>query len=322
MKLLAIFLLPTVLPAAIWPETLGSYRRVSADPSGVPADSLWQELGFQEAETAAYAAPPRKFGVRAFRFQDSTGAMAAFQSERPPESKPSKLGSLAVETATSLVLAHGNYLLSFDGYKPSLPELAPLLQRLPRLEQSSLPNLVEKLPAAGLTPNSSRYIIGPVGLAQFEPRIPPATAAFHLGTEAQAGIYKTPAGDMRVSIFSYPTPQIARERVPEFEKLAGAVVKRAGPLVAVTIAPPDPNAAERTLSQIRYEATVTWSEYVPTARDNPGNLVVAAFLLTGVLLLFALFSGLLFGGMRALWRHMRHGEEPEAMIVLHLSDRR
>jgi hypothetical protein len=73
---------------------------------------------------------------------------------------------------------------------------------------------------------------------------------------------------------------------------------------------------------VRYEATITWSEYVPTARDNPGNLIVAAFLLAGVLLLFALVFSLLFGGARALWRRGRRGLEDEEMIVLHLSDRR
>ena len=38
------------------------------------------------------------------------------------------------------------------------------------------------LPADGLIPNSERYILGPVSLDRFEPRIPPSVAAFHLGS--------------------------------------------------------------------------------------------------------------------------------------------
>ena len=70
------------------------------------------------------------------------------------------------------------------------------------------------------------------------------------------------------------------------------MVKRSGPLVAVILAPPDPDAAERLLGQVRYQADVTRDEYVPTRRDNIGNLVINAFILIGILLAFSLVSGL------------------------------
>jgi hypothetical protein len=318
---LFLLLLPALASAAVWPDTLGSFKRISSRSVALTDPGLWRELGFQDAEQAVYAADDRKFQARAFRFQDSTGAMAAFQWQRPPDAKPSSLGSLAVETAGGVILAHGNYLLAFDGYQPSAEELGSIFQILPKLEQSSLPNLIEQLPIRNLIPNSGRYVVGPEGLVRFEPRIPPATAGFHMGTEAQGGIYRTSAGDLKLAIFLYPTPQIAQQQVREFEKIQGAMVKRTGPLIAVTVAPPDPDEAERILAQVRYEATITWSEYVPTARDNVGDLVVNAFLLTGVLLLFALVSSFAFGGLWAWWRRRRGHQEPEAMIVLHLSDR-
>ena len=91
----------------------------------------------------------------------------------------------------------------------------------------------------GLIPNSERYILGPVSLARFEPRIAPSLAAFHLGTEAQLGRYRTPKGDLTLAIFSYPTPNIARERQEEFPKVPGTIAKRSGPLVGVVVQPPD-----------------------------------------------------------------------------------
>jgi len=96
------------------------------------------------------------------------------------------------------------------------------------------------------------------------------------------------------------------------------MVKRSGPLVAVVLNPPDRNAAENLLDQIRYQATVTRDEYAPTRRDNIGNLVVNAFVLIGILLAFAVLSGLAVGGLRAFRRHGKGGEEPDAILSLHL----
>ena len=322
MRWLWILFLPVLTGAAVWPETLGEFQRVSRQQATAADGAIAGELGFQEGEQAVYASAAKKFDARAQRFLDTTGAMAAFQAGRPATARPSSLDVLAVETPTGAMVAFGNYLLSFDGYKPTAAELKALYGVLPKLEQASLPGLMDQLPAEGLTPNSGRYIIGPQGLAAFDPRIPPSTAGFHMGTEAQAGTYKAPTGEMRLVIFSFPTPQIAQQRVPEFQKIAGAVVKRSGPLVAVTVAPPDANAAERTLAQMRYEATITWSEHVPTQRDNIGDLVINAFILVGLLLLFALASGVGFGGLRVLWRRTRGLEDSEPMILLHLDDRR
>ncbi len=57
-----------------------------------------------------------------------------------------------------------------------------------------------------------------------------------------------------MAIFNYPTPQIAMQQVPDFEKLPGAMAKRSGPLVAVVLSPADPDFAERLLAQVRYQA--------------------------------------------------------------------
>src|SRR5205823_6874586 len=141
-----------------------------------------------------------------------------------------------------------------------------------------LPILPSYLPSEGLASNSERYVTGPVGLAKFAPAIPPSVAGFHYGAEAQLGVFHSPNGDLRLAIFNYPTHHIATERVPDFEKLpGGAIVKRSGPLVAVALAPPDPDYAEQLLSGIRYQAQVTSDEYVPTHRDNIGWVVISIF---------------------------------------------
>jgi hypothetical protein len=322
LRILSVLLLPVLATAAIWPDALGQFQRASRSAAAPPDASLWSEFGFQEGEQALYAAGDRKFEARAYRFQDSTGAMAAFQWQRPADAKPSPLATLAVATRDGVLINYGNYLLSFAGYTPKPEELPGVYGVLPKLEVASLPSLIDKLPAADLRANSGRYILGPRALAAFEPRIPPATAGFHMGTEAQAGVYRTGSGDMRLLIFSFPTPQIARQKAPEFEAVSGAMVKRAGPLLGVIVSPADVNAAEHILSGVRYEATISWSEHVPTQKDNVGDLVVNAFILVGILLLFAFVSSLLFGGVRVLLRRGRHGADAESMILLHLDEHR
>ena len=125
-----------------------------------------------------------------------------------------------------------------------------------------------------------------------------------------------------MAVFNYPTPQIAMQQVEAFRKLPGAVAKRAGPIVAVVLPPADPDAAERLLALVKYDADVTMSEYVPTQRDNVGDLIANIFVLTGLLVAFAAVSGVAVGGLRAFLRRGFSRHEPEAMITLHLEDRR
>jgi hypothetical protein len=307
--------------AAIFPDAIGAWRRAAVSKPVLADGPLWDEYGLQESETATYENGSAKFTATAWRLQDSTGALAAYDWQRLGNSEASSVAALAAETADSLLLVHGNYLLSFNGYKPTTPELDPVIESLRNVDITNLPTLPGYLPRRDRVPGSERYIVGPASLRKFNPGIPPSVAAFHLGAEAQLGVFHSPKGDMLLTIFNYPTPQIAIEQAASLGKLPGADVKRSGPLVAVILSPPDPDAAEGLLAQVRYRVDVTQDEYVPTLRDNIGNLVVNAFVLTGLLLSFCVVSGLAVGGFRAFFRRFRKGEDPEAMITLHLEQR-
>lgn len=305
--------------STLWPDRFGHFEKVGSRPIPLRDLPVWEEYGFQQAEEADYAGQtpaPTKFRARAWRLKDPTGALAAFQWQRPAGAEPSKLGTLAVETGDGAMLAYGNYLFDFQGYKPQVPELEALFERLPRLDQSAIPTLPGYLPIRDLVANSERYVVGPESLAKFLPGIPPSMAAFHLGAEAQLGRYRGPKGEMRLAIFSYPTPQLARERAEAFRSVAGAMVKRAGPLVAVVVSPPDADAAEKLLAAVRYEASVSLSQYVPTRKDLWWDLILNIFLLVGLLLLFCAVGGLAVAG----WRLRRREGEP--MIMLHLDEPR
>jgi hypothetical protein len=316
--LLSALLLPGLCVAAILPDSIGAYQRGDISQPALADRPLWNEYGLKNWEAATYLSGKSKLAVTVYQLNDTTGALAAFDWQRPADSTPSTASKLAAETADGLLLVHGNYLFSFSGYKPTVPELDAVAAALVNVDNTVLPNLPGYLPSEGLVPNSQRYILGPTGLQKFVPAVPPSVAAFHLGAEVQTAVFHNAKGEMSVAIFDYPTPQMAIQKVTEFQKLPGAVAKRSGPLVAVVLSPPDPDYAERLLSQVRYQADITRDEYIPTRRDNIGNLVVNAFSLCGILLVFCLVSGLALGGVRAYLRRLRHGQEPDAVITLHL----
>jgi hypothetical protein len=112
---------------------------------------------------------------------------------------------------------------------------------------------------------------------------------------------------------------MARERLEEFHKIPGAMVKRAGPLVAVTIDPPDLDSAERLLAQVKYEANLTWSQKVPTNEVKGfARTLLNIFVLAGIVLGMCLVAGIAFGGFRVLARKMGRPMEPDSMITLGL----
>jgi hypothetical protein len=317
-----VLLIPNLAGAAIWPDQLGVFQRVSSKAAAPSADpAIWAEYGLAEGEVAQYQGDGQKFTATAWRFEDPTGALGAFEWLRSADSKPSALAKLAAETATGSILTHGNYLLRFEGYHPAAPFLTTLIQGLKQVDDTVLPSLIRYLPSQDLVPNSERYVEGPAALQKFDPGIPPSTAAFHLSAEAQIGEFRAPGGDLKLALFNYPTPQIAREQTIRFQQIAGAMVKRSGPMVAVILSPSSPDAAEKLLSLIRYEADITLDERVNTRRDNIGDLVINAFVLIGILLVFTIVGGLAFGSVRAFLRRGGRGEEADAMIVLHLHDR-
>jgi hypothetical protein len=324
-RLFLALLAPALASAAIWPETMGAFHRTATGSPKIADAAVWDEYGLKEAEVAAFEKTGEnetaKFTGIAYRFADSTGAMAAFEWQRPADAQSSTEADLAARTAKGLIVVYGNYLFSFQDYKPSSEELEGLLGGLRNVDGTPLPTLLGFFPSQGAVANSQRYILGPASLAKFDPGIPPSVAGFHFGSEAQLGTFAGGKGNITLAVFNYPTPQIAMQKLGDFEKLPGAVAKRTGPLIAVILGSPDADAAERLLAQVRYEAQITLNERVPGASDNPGNMLISIFILTGILIVFCVIAGLFVGGFRAVLFGRRKGADADPMILLHLEQR-
>jgi len=336
---------PGLLAGTILPEYVGTYKKVSTAPLTLDHPAVWNEYGLRASEQAVYELSGAKLHVEAYSMQDSTGALAAWQWKRPADSraiearlsdvKPSDaklaqakvqdLSKLTAVTPKGIAIALGNHFLLLDGYIPTADELANVFRSLPGQQSGPLPTLPDHLPAAGLVANSERYISGPASLALFSPEVSSTTAAFHLGSEAQLALFRTASGEeQRMEIFAFPTPDSARDRAGALGNTPNSIVKRTGPLVAVVFAPKDTNAAETLLSLVRFQAVITGqdrADHPPTKKDNWGNFMVNIFILIGMVLLFCLVSGAIFGGMRHLFRRGGESGDSDQMITLHLDNR-
>lgn len=309
--------------SAILPDTIGPLQR--GTPVAAPAADakIWEEYGFQEGETAPYTDPAsaaRKISITAYRFQDSTGAFAAWLELRPAGSHSIETDGLGAEADDIQYIEVGNYLMVFRGLKPNREELGHIYLTAPHYSHALLPIVRQYLPE-GANLNSERYILGPESLAKYAPAIPPSTAAFHFSSEGEAADYVEGKAKTTVVVFNFPAIEMAQKQYALFEQVPGAVAKRTGPLVAIALHPSSADAAERLLSHIKYQAEVTLPEHVPTLRDNPANLFLNIIILCGVLIGVCLAGGIAVGGMR--WLRTRSGKanEGEEMITLHISDR-
>src|SRR5262249_39796697 len=131
----------------------------------------------------------------------------------------------------------------------------------------------------------------------------------------------TPKGEITLALFNYPTPNMARERFDEFQKVSGAVARRTGPLLAVIMQPSDPDEAERTLARVRYEAKLTVSE-TPPQNFNKGlsNMILSMMALAGIISVVCVIVGVGFGGFRVLRQKLGFKAEPPAITVLRLRE--
>ena len=303
--------------AAIFPDAVENYQKGPVKAILTPDKPLEDEFGLDAAEQAEYSAGPKRFIATAWRFHEHR-RHGHVRIPRPPGSKPAKITRSSVDF-DGVIFAYGNYVFQITGSIPPPAAFEELYARLPKLDQSPLPALLGDLPTEGLIPNSERYILGPVSLARFDDKIAPSVAAFHLGSEGVIGKFRADKGNLTLAIFNFPTPNLARDRYQEFQKIPGAIAKRTGPLVAVTVDPPDPDSAERVLALVKYEANITSNQHVPV-NDTVDKIkfILNVFVFAGLLILLCLGAGLAYAAFRVISRKLNPGEDPDAMITLHL----
>src|ERR1039458_557192 len=125
--LLAVLLAPALCLGAIWPENIGAWKRTATLQATLSDRPLWDEYGLKESEAARYENGDGNFTATGYRLQDTTGAMAAFDWQRPAKSTVSPLAPLAPATGDGLLVGQGTYLPSFSGHPPAASGLDPVV---------------------------------------------------------------------------------------------------------------------------------------------------------------------------------------------------
>ena len=302
-KLIAfLLLLPAVAGAELLPEALGEFERKSMEAHQPAEPEVFREFGFEQAEKARFAAPDgSSVDITAYRFADDTGAFSAFQWRQPARGEAAAFGERALQSGNRTLIHFGNYLVEMEGAQPLDANVELMLAYLPRIHMTPDPPLIEHVPADGLIEHSQRHVLGPVVLEKLAPEVPPSVAAFRFGTEAQFARYQSPAGEMRLILFGYPSSQIARGQFEEFAKLQTGLAKRVRSIIAFVASPPSADEAERLLARVQYAMELTMTPQEQTSRhDNLGNLILDIVLLCAVLIALMIVGGILVAGTRIL----------------------
>jgi hypothetical protein len=345
----------TQATSPILPQQFGGWQisgsaQASKDPA--VADSvnaaLLKEYGFTDFESGTYTRDDgRKLTVKAARFGDASGAYGAFTYYKMPQMLKESIPDQGASLNERVLFYRGNVLVDAVFEKLSamsaaeLRELAEALT-LPVGNARNLPSLPVYLPKPGYVKNTAKYVVGPVGLEKITSPLSAQLVDFSVGAEVALGTYETTDGHATLMLISYPTPQIAAERLRQIDAAhqpnpqaqgtpailnAGAIFdKRTGPMVVLAAGTISPSEARALLSAVNYEADVTWNENTYTGRkNNLGNLLLNIFLLCAILIAFSAVAGLAFGGIRVLFtrilpERVLHREQELEFISLNLSE--
>jgi len=280
-------------------------------------EALWREYGLVQTNTVKHS----QFTVTTYQMKDATGGLAAWQWQRSDHARPCDFTAFCTEDGQRTIVNDENYLIIFDGARPSKAQVEAEIKTLRDKRSSSLPPILTFLPREGLTPNSARYVLGPESLKVFAPELASANPGFEEAAESQVASYRVGGSTpVRMALFYYPTPGIARARAVTFKRLPDVHVKRSGPLVAIVFSPASDKQADTLLSRVEYSARITWNETPPPSPIKPLyqlllNIIYLSLILTGICLL----AGLMYAGMRIYRRRYGTLEGDEAMTTLHLA---
>lgn len=298
--LVALLFIALPAPADLLPEALAEFARGEVTAPAPANPELYDEFGLQETERSIYSAPDgRKTEVTAQRFYDDTGAFSAFRHEQTAQGEYSGFGERSWTDGDLTLIHFANYLVRIDGDMPTDTPVEAMLTYFPQVAPTPDPPVLAYVPKLEQVPATQRHILGPVGLAESVPELSPSTVGFHFGAEAHYSEYQTEDGPQRMAIFYYPTIAMAREQVEQFYAVDGVTAKRTGPLIAAVIGDA-PDAAQRLISKVRYEAQVTPHYDEPKRSDDLTTVVLDTFVLVAILAALFVLGGVFVAGTRFL----------------------
>jgi hypothetical protein len=319
----ALFSAPSLEAQSLLPPSLGAWT--STDPITTSADKVeslagaaapyLREYGLVGAERRTYLQAGYVVEVTAYQMLDATAAFGAFTLLRGDSMKSCGFAEFCAISLGSGLLLSGRAVLRLSAEDAAaLQSVLQLLavQSANANREATYPTLPSYLPTQGLVEGSERFALGPLALERFFPTRKGDWPAFHLGAEAVVARYRLGDATGVVVIVAYPSHIAAKQQVdalrgmfnvngadvPESKRLP-IIVRRSRCLLAIAAHFDSREMAERLLSRVNYQETLTINE--PGFRATERPIITAIYtiiVLIGVLMCFAMVAGLAFGGVR------------------------
>lgn len=288
------------------------------------ADEAWaalEEYGLASGEQDSYTKGSDTLNVTLYRMKDPSGAYGEYSYLRTQDMPRADLAEHSAMSADHALVLSGNLVLDVRGR--DLPkfdsDLKSLVATVARQAQTGpLPNLTDHLPRADFVDRSDRYFLGPAALNQLFPVTLGNSLGFTEGAEAELARYRVGRREVTLLIVDFPTPQTAAKKLAELQQSfhvvnvgdaksdskpdgnsAALYAKRSLTLLAFVAGASSQNEASALLKQVDSGTELTWNE--PTfqfTQPSIGTMIVGTIIGTGVICMFALVSGLAFGGVR------------------------
>src|SRR5580704_1238892 len=286
---------------------------VSQTPRSAPNEVL-AEYGFVAGEQCQYSRGMEKLGVQVYRMKDPSGAYGLFSYMRSADLPNGSISEHSVVGPSRALALDGNLLLDVRG--SVLPKREKDLKALaaavkPHAEEGPLPPLPDELPTIGMVERSDHYVLGPVTLNQFVPLSSGDWLGFSQGAEAESARYRTGGHEVTLLLADFPTPQTAAKKLVELQKYfqvnaenpdprsSPLFAKRSMTLLAVVYGARTKAEADALLKQVESDAEITWNEPTFQFKEPPiSAMIVGTIVGTGVICMFAVISGIAFGGVR------------------------
>jgi hypothetical protein len=342
---------PTMLPQnfAGWQKIEHHTGTAPAQVDAVNADAL-AEFGFTDYELATYERSGRKVHIKAARFTNATGSYGAFTLFTHPDMWAEQIGGGAMVSSGHILFYKADILIDAVFEKPtvmSVAELRALSDGLPTISggAASEPDPVQYLPSQSYVRGSSRYAVGPVTFSRIGSVLPLEIVDFNQSAEVVSGDYITSSGTARLTILSYPTPQIAvdkfralldwlassqdlgvaqaaRARSEETHKASfqGTLTlplnadsqitfRRTGHMVVLVTGPISRGEAVSLVQSVNYDAEVRLLQPPPVTATALTKLILGCFALVALIITVFLVLGFFYGGMPHLLRRFFPGWE-------------
>jgi hypothetical protein len=318
----AILLIATMLaitPAtaeSVLPTSFSGWTQTSASPfvpSGL-AMSVAMEYGFASGEQAVYKRGADELDVTLYRMNDASGAYGEYSYLRMPDMAHAALTEHSEMSRDRALVLEGNLLVDVHGrdlrrFETSLKALVAAIK--PHAENGMLPTLMSELPTKERIQQSDHYVLGPTTLNQLFAVGFGEKIGFSQGAEAEVASYRLDGREASLLIVDYPTPQAASTKLKELEQQYNVndsrtnsntpplYAKRTLTLLSFVVGAKSQAEADILLNQVQTGEQITWNEpSFALTQPNIGTIVVGTIIGTGIICMFALISGLAFGGVR------------------------